>query len=141
MSILKSLAFTAVSKDRNSPVQARRNQLVARLEEQKSLLADSAFSRIVRRWKVEDGQKVAAEHRVRVRAWWITDDKGQTVFTIKHGPKPVEFEKGKAGILVGSQDKLPQTIDTLIAAARTGELDAILEQAKGTRPAAKKKVG
>ena len=37
--------------------------------------------------------------------------------------KPVEFEKGKAGIVVGSRERLPTVIDTLIAAVRAGELD------------------
>jgi hypothetical protein len=43
--------------------------------------------------------------------------------SIKFGSKPVEFEKGKAGIVVGSRERLPTVIDTLIAAVRAGELD------------------
>jgi hypothetical protein len=43
--------------------------------------------------------------------------------------KPVEFEKGKAGIVVGSKDKLPALIDALIAAVRSGELDELFSQA------------
>jgi len=35
----------------------------------------------------------------------------------------IEFEKGKAAIAVPSLDKLPSVIDTVIAAARNGELD------------------
>ena len=38
--------------------------------------------------------------------------------SIKFGAKPVEFEKGKAGIVVGSKYKLPALIDALIAAVR-----------------------
>jgi hypothetical protein len=49
--------------------------------------------------------------------------------SIKFGSKPVEFEKGKAGIVVGSKEKLPTVIDTLIAAVRAGELDDIFSQA------------
>jgi hypothetical protein len=41
----------------------------------------------------------------------------------------VEFEKGKAGIVVLSKDKLPTGIDTLIAALRAGELDELFSQA------------
>ena len=42
--------------------------------------------------------------------------------TFKFGAKPIEFEKGKAGIVVSSKDKLPAVIDTLISAVRAGEL-------------------
>jgi hypothetical protein len=38
-------------------------------------------------------------------------------------------EKGKAGIVVPSKDKLPTVIDTLIAAVRAGELDELFSQA------------
>ena len=46
--------------------------------------------------------------------------------------KPIEFEKGKAGIVVPSKDKLPAVIDTLIAAVRAGELDELFNQAAKT---------
>jgi hypothetical protein len=42
--------------------------------------------------------------------------------SIKFGAKSLEFEKGKAGIVVPSKDKLPIVIDTLISAVRAGEL-------------------
>jgi hypothetical protein len=51
--------------------------------------------------------------------------------SIKFGAKPIEFEKGKAGILV-PKDKLPAVIDTLIAAVRAGELDDLFSQAAKT---------
>lgn len=141
MSILKSLAFTAVTKTRSSPVQARRMQLVARLEDQKSLFADPAYARTVKRWKIVDGQRVQVDHRIQIRPWWANDEKGQTVLLLRYGLKPLEFEKGKSGIVVGIPDKLPEVIDQVIAAARAGELDALLEQSKTTNqpPALKKK--
>jgi hypothetical protein len=51
-----------------------------------------------------------------------TDPVGQVVMSIKFGARPIEFEKGKAGIVVPSRDKLPAVIDTLISAVRAGEL-------------------
>jgi hypothetical protein len=48
-----------------------------------------------------------------------TDPVGQVVM---FGARPIEFEKGKAGIVVPSRDKLPAVIDTLISAVRAGEL-------------------
>lgn len=48
--------------------------------------------------------------------------------SIKFGAKSLEFEKGKAGIVVPSKDKLPAVIDTLISAVRAGELDELFNQ-------------
>jgi hypothetical protein len=57
------------------------------------------------------------------------------VISVRFGAKPIEFENGKAGIVVPSRDKLPAVIDTLIAAVRAGELDDLFSQAakSGTR--------
>lgn len=52
--------------------------------------------------------------------------------SVKFGAKPIEFEKGKAGIVVPSKDKLTAVIDTLIAAVRAGELDELFSQAAKT---------
>ena len=51
-----------------------------------------------------------------------TDPVGQVVMSIKFGARPIEFKKGKAGIVVPSRDKLLAVIDTLISAVRAGEL-------------------
>jgi hypothetical protein len=56
---------------------------------------------------------------------------------LKQRRKPIEFEKGKAGIVVGSKEKLPAVIDTLIAAVHAGELDNIFSQAAKTGTIAK----
>ena len=53
-------------------------------------------------------------------------------FQIVHGKvnlQPIEFDKGRAATAVSSLDKLPSVIDTLIAAARNGELDEQLAHA------------
>ena len=52
--------------------------------------------------------------------------------SVKFGAKPIEFEKGKAGIVVGSKEKLPVLIDMLIAAVRAGELDDHFSQTAKT---------
>jgi len=51
----------------------------------------------------------------------------------------IEFERGKAGIVAGSMDKLPEVIDMLIGAVWAGELDPMREQARPIRPEPKKK--
>lgn len=40
--------------------------------------------------------------------------------SIKFGSRPVEFEKGKAGIMVQTKEKMTGVIDTLIVAVRAG---------------------
>jgi hypothetical protein len=67
------------------------------------------------------------------------DEHGNVVLTVRSGFKILEFEKGKPGIVVGSVDKLDGVLATLISAARAGELDPMLEQAKAARAAPKKK--
>jgi hypothetical protein len=132
MPILKSLSFTALPKSSYDPVQARRDNFVAKLEEQKLLLKDPNHVRTIQRWTKVNGERQAVTKQQAVRPWWKPDASGQVVMSIKFGSKPVEFEKGKAGVVVGSKEKLPTVIDTLIAAVRAGELDDIFSQAAKT---------
>ena len=73
MAVLKSLSFTAMPKALNDPVQLRRAKLVTHLEEQKRLLADPTFVRIVQRAVKENGEKRIVNKEQRVRPWWRTD--------------------------------------------------------------------
>jgi hypothetical protein len=129
MPVLKSLSFTALPKTGNDPVHARRAKFVAKLEEQKLLLQDPNHVRTVQRWTKVNGERQATTKQQAVRPWWKTDPSGQVVMSVKFGAKPIEFEKGKAGIVVPSRDKLPAVIDTLIAAVRAGELDDLFSHA------------
>jgi hypothetical protein len=132
MPVLKSLSFTALPKSGYDPILTRRDNFVAKLEEQKQLVKDPNHVRTVQRWTKVNGERQAITKQQAVRPWWKTDAFGQVVMSIKFGSKPVEFEKGKAGIAVGSKEKLPTVIDTLIAAVRAGELDDIFSQAAKT---------
>ncbi|UQR63497.1 hypothetical protein LRP30_43500 [Bradyrhizobium sp. C-145] len=132
MPILKSLSFTALPKAGNDPVQMRRTKFITKLEEQKLLLNDPNHVRTVQRWTKVNGERQATTKQQAVRPWWKTDASGQVVMAIKFGAKPIEFEKGKAGIVVGSKDKLPAVIDALIGAVRAGELDEHFSQAAKT---------
>jgi hypothetical protein len=132
MPVLKSLSFTSLPKAGNDPVQLRRAKFVAKLEEQKLLLKDPNHVRTVQRWIKVDGERQATTKQQAVRPWWKTDPTGQVVMSVKFGAKPIEFEKGKAGIIVPSKDKLPAVIDTLISAVRSGELDELFNQAAMT---------
>lgn len=139
MPVLKSLSFTALPKNTNDPVQMRRTKFITKLEEQKLLLKDPKHVRTVQRWTKVNGERQATTKQQAVRPWWKTDPAGQVVMSIKFGSKPLEFEKGKAGVLVGSKDKLPTVIDALIAAVRAGELDDLFTQAAKTGTIGKRK--
>ena len=127
--ILKSFTFVPQPKVNNDPVVIKRERIVSRLEDQKKLLADPTFVRRVKRWESKDGgERVVVEKPIRTAKWWQPDANGGYVMTVKVGSKRIEFEKGKAAISVGSLDKLPGVIDSLIRAVRAGELDEQLKQ-------------
>jgi hypothetical protein len=129
MTALKSLTFTALPKIGANPVMDRRAKIIERLEEQKQLLSDPNYKRVVRTSVKKDGQRVPVEKHQRVLPWWRTAPNGAYAFFIRAGYKTVEFDKGKAAVSVPSIDKLPAVIDTLIAAIRAGELDQQLAEA------------
>ena len=62
-----------------------------------------------------------------MQPWWRVDDTGALYLTVRYGSKPLEFEKGKAAILLKDQAKLVATLEMLIVAVRAGELDEQLE--------------
>jgi hypothetical protein len=126
MPVLKSLTFTSVPARGHDPVAARRAKLAERLEEQKKLLANPSHVRTIQRWTGKGVERKQIEKQQRVRPWWRTDAGGQLVMSVFYGAKPIEFEKGKAGIVVASKEKLSALIDTLIGAVRAGELDELM---------------
>ena len=126
MPVLKSLTFTAVPARSHDPAAHRRDKLVARLEEQRQLFQNPAYVRIVQRWTGKGDERRQIEKHQRVRPWWRVDGTGNVVMSVYYGTKPIEFEKGKAGIAVASKDKLPALIDVLIGAAKAGELDGLM---------------
>ena len=136
---LKSLTFTTLPSSNRNPVDGRRAKTIARLEEQKQLLADPSHVRTVKRWVKINGQKSLIEKQSRVYPWWRSGPNGSVVFFIRLGGKPIEFEKGKAGIAVPAADKLPDVIDAVMAAVRNGELDDALAQSSKSRPMPKRK--
>src|SRR5262245_12996898 len=119
MSTLKSLTFTTLPKIDTRT--ARRENIVRRLLEQKKLIGDANY---VRETKNRKGETKTTK----VAPWFRRTTDGAYVLFIQNGWKPIEFQPGKSAIIVPSLDKLPETIDALIAAVRAGELDAQLSQ-------------
>ena len=125
MPILKSLTFTSLPARRHDPVAHRRAKLAANLEDQKKLLANPSYVRVVPRWVGKGDERKQIEKQLKVRPWWRADG-AQLVMSVYHGTKPIEFEKGKAAIAVPSKDKLVVLIDSLIKAVEAGELDELM---------------
>jgi hypothetical protein len=136
MSTLKSLTFTTLPTTGSNPVVDRRQRVIARLEEQKSLARDSNFKRTVRRRVKEGGETKLVEKLTKIQPWWKAKDNGYA-FGIRLG-KMVEFSKDQTAVMVATLDKLPSVIDTLITAVRAGELDSQIAAAS-VRPTKKAK--
>src|ERR1700758_3977306 len=59
MPVLKSLSFATLPKSNYDPVQIRRTNFVAKLEEQKQLLKDPNHVRTTQRWAKVNGERQA----------------------------------------------------------------------------------
>jgi hypothetical protein len=129
MAILKSLTLTALPATGANPTLDRRARVIARLEEQKSLLTDPNYTRTARSWVKQNGERTQVEKQQRVLPSWRLAANGSYLFFIRVGQRALEFDKGKSAIAVPSLDKMPAVIDALISAVRSGELDEQLAQA------------
>jgi hypothetical protein len=98
MPILKSLTFTNLPVRSHDPVANRRAKLVSRLEEQRHLVQNPSYVRLVQRWTGKGDERRQVEKTQPVRPWWRTDSAGNVVLCVYYGTKPIEFEKGKPAI-------------------------------------------
>ena len=130
MSQLKALTFAPLPRPALSdPVMARRAKLIMRLEQQVALVEDPSFRIKAHHWFVdESGVKQLRERTKRVQPWWRTDASGSVILTVRYGARVIEFEKGKSAIVVGTRDQLVPTINNVIGAVKSGELDQLLGQ-------------
>ncbi len=124
----KALNITALPKlSNNDPAIKRRAKLLTQLEQQLALANDPMYFVSTQKWrKQEDGSKQLVEKQKRVKKWWVVDMMGNCFFTVRYGSKMIEFEKGKAAILVEGIESLPEIIGAVIALVKTGGLDAQL---------------
>jgi hypothetical protein len=136
--ILQSLNTVAASKRNTlSPVQHRRNKLIAKIHEQlNAAKARQAGQRYtvtqVRRLKNKETGEVrelTTERPVR-ESWWI-GNAGRVFVELRYGVKPLEFAKGKNAIEVGNLDELVTTLEKLKMATEAGEFDDQLTTVAG----------
>ena len=128
MSTLKTLNITTLPKLSNSdPAMKRRAKLLTQLEQQLALANDPMFVVTTQKWRKQDnGSKQLVEKQKRVKKWWVVDMMGKCFFTVRYGSKMIEFEKGKAAILVDGMENLPEIINAVISLVKTGGLDTQL---------------
>jgi hypothetical protein len=139
--VLKTLKLSAAAPAAaaNDPLSRAREKLLGQLDEQKSMVSAALEGRLYEPPKVlairkdASGQRVRVEVARRVRKGWFQDQAGTVHFIMRVGGKPLELQPGKAAISIGSLDKLPATIDALVAAVRAGELDPQIREAAAAR--------
>jgi hypothetical protein len=135
-SALATLKLTAARKPRALPdVVKRRNKLINKLTDQRELaiavIEGRNFTPQRLRTVVDrtTGERTVREMPVRIKAWWWTGEKNETLLSVFYGSKTLELSKGKSAIEIASVKELPAVFDTLINAAINSELDAQIESA------------
>ncbi len=129
-----------------NPEDLLRNKLITRLLEQKELVeADLKGEQLTKtRFKFvtdsETGETKRVEVQKQLRRWWWKDEDGQVNLTLRYGNRPLAIANGKSTIEIGTLDKLPKIIETIIEAVKAGELDKQLNAAMAARRLKLKKV-
>ena len=75
------------------------------------------------------GERTVREMPVRIKAWWWTGEKGETLLSIFYGSKTLELAKGRTAIEVANPAELITTLDIVIQAVQNAELDAQIDAA------------
>ena len=133
---LAALKLTAAKKPRTLPEGIkRRNKLLQKLKEQRELAAAFASGQtyMPRRLRsirdLTTGERTVREMPVRIKAWWWTGEKGETLLSIFYGSKTLELAKGRTAIEVANAAELITTLDIVIQAVQNAELDAQIDAA------------
>lgn len=116
-----------------------RAKLIDRLTEQKELSEADLKGEQLTKTRVKfvkddtTGETTRIEVPKKIRRWWWKDETDAVMLVIRYGNKLVQIAKDKGTIEVGTLDKLPKVIDTVIEAVKAGELDKALKAALGER--------
>ena len=134
MTHLAKLTFKSVAKAvARDPVVARRDKLVAGLYEQQSVLtaALEGQDHITERtkWMVNaEGQRVLVKTKRRVKPWFFQQD-GGWYLQCRYGARVIAVDGKNNAVFVKSLKDIASVLDTLIAAAKAGELDSVIATA------------
>lgn len=129
MSSLAKLTIKTVSRrPKLTPAEARRNKLLAGIEEQLKVAAAAMqgqdYTVTRSRWAKNDaGEKVRVQRQRVVRSWFFAQDGGIYV-QCKYGAKVLPLSKDGNAVFVKQIADVKPALETLYAAASSGELDA-----------------
>ena len=141
MGVLDKLKIVALAKQVKGTVeQERRKKLAEQLTEQLKLaeaaLGGVAYQRTKAAWETDaEGHRYRVQRPVKLRQWWTVADGGVAQFGVRYGAVPLQLQPGKAAVEVAKLADLPVVIKTLMQAVETGELDAAVAAAMGSRGA------
>jgi hypothetical protein len=136
-STLASLKFTTAKKPTQvSPVQIRRNKLIAKLDQQISMATAQTEGRSYAPTKLvvvtdeETGEQRSVQSPKRLKQWWFTTENNKIALTVRYGVKILEIGgKGKSAIEVASASDLVKTLELVKTATGAGELDDAISAA------------
>ena len=77
----------------------------------------------------ETGERKQVQKPKRLRQWFWHNIDSTWFIEVRYANKVLELGKNQKAIEVGAKDKLPKVINSLIDAARAGELDKQMEAA------------
>jgi len=131
MSSLAKLTIKSVSRQSKlSPIEARRNKLLASIEEQlkvvEAAIQGKEYTVTLSRWgKNQAGEKVRVQRQKVVRSWFFEQD-GGVYIQCKYGAKALPLSKEGNAVFVKQLADVPAALQTIYAAAAAGELDAAI---------------
>ena len=131
MSSLAKLTIKTVTRQSKlSPIEARRNKLLAGINEQmevaEAAMRGEQYAVTVPRWtKNEAGEKVRVQRQKVVRSWFFEQDGGYYV-QCKYGAKALPLSKDGNAVFVKQIADVKPVLDAFRIAANAGELDGAI---------------
>jgi hypothetical protein len=128
MSSLAKLTIKTVSRQTKlSPIEARRNKLLAGIEEQlkvaEAAMRGEEYAVRLSRWgKNEAGERVRVQRQKVVRSWFFAQDGGFYV-QCKYGARTIALSKDGNAVFVKQLTEVPTALQAIYAATAAGELD------------------
>ncbi len=147
MSILASLTLSDTAKRVVSadPTTNLRNKMLAALDQQIAAFnadqQNQPYFTYTEKWQVVDeatGRKERVKVQHPIRKMWFSDAGGRILLELRFANKAVQIG-GKSSIVVGTLDRLVETIETVRKAVVAGELDSVLKGVVESRKKAFKK--
>ena len=139
MTVLAKLNFKSVTRSTaRDPVIARREKLVANLQEQQLVHAAALKGedhRVERsKWMTNDqGERVLVKTHRRVRPWFFEQDRGWYV-QCRYGARVIAADGTNNAVLVKTLEDVAGVLDAFLNAAVAGELDTAITKVAERQP-------